>query len=153
MGVDIYEDLLIIQKKCSNILDVEKKKYAKLPYGTLSVKKGNEYYCFYRRMPNSIVGIKKNPQLLRQLIQKKFLKSNLDYLEFASKEINKTVRALAPAYRKSQIPPLSDEVIKSANLSPDELHYTEEQFAWMSEKWPSNTKHPEQLIYTTKRGL
>ena len=139
--------------RCEGIYNAEQKRLAKMPRGTLRVKHNGKYYQFYRFFRGKEYGIKKRPELLEAMIQKKLIDSRLNYYGKMIAELKKLLCEVAPLCDESDKPVLDDVIFAATGLDRDKLYYTKEELAWMNAPYEKNTANPEHLIYKTKKGL
>ena len=153
MNYDVYDELELLAKRCGAALAEQKRTLGKLPYGTLYVKRRNVSFGFYRRVRNKETGIKRQPELLKDMIQKTFTQAEYEYLDAIYSELKSVVKKIEKAREKKEKGLLTEDMLGAAGLSLSDFYYSDYEKAWLSRKWYHNTSHPDHLQFVTKNGL
>ena len=151
--MDIYYEIEMLQKRCERILKTERNKHSKYKRGKLHIKRINGRYQFYRFYGNKEHGIKRNRDLLEDLIRKEFTQQEIAYMEKVSEELGKLLKRLEKHYQARMVPPISDDKLLAAGMTPQDVRLTKEQVEWMNRDYERYDEHLEDLRFQTKRGL
>ena len=126
-----FNELSSMLHRCENLYDIDAKTIAKLPRGTLHVKRCGAYLLFYRSFRGKEYGIKRRPEVLEGLLRKKVFTARASYYDKLSVELKKLIKEVEAAKAELEKPVLSEEVFAATGIDRDAIYYTPEALAWM----------------------
>lgn len=120
--------------------------------GGLHIKRVNGKHYYDMRADGRDIPITRNPEQVRELARKGFIKASLSDLEKIEHILDRATKSLAVMARNSSTTRLYDRY-STAGIDPLSLVFTPQQLQWIDEPYTPNPFHSENLRYKTSGGI